>query len=86
MAFLCRFYDVSRSGYYTWAHREENERSKENRELMEEIRKIYEESKGIYGSPRVHQALLRLGYSCSVNRVARMMKKMGLIGRIRRVY
>ncbi len=86
MAFLCRFYDVSRSGYYTWAHREESERSKENRELMETIKNIFEESKGIYGSPRVHRVLHAQGYNCSVNRVARLMKKMGLVGRVRTVY
>ena len=86
MAFLCRLYDVSRSGYYAWTCREESERVKLNKGLMEEIKKIYAESEGIYGSPRVHRALVRLGYACSVNRVARLMKKMGLVGRVKKVY
>ena len=53
---------------------------------MKEIRKIYEENKGIYGSPRVHQVMVRRGYRCSVNKVGRLMKKMGLVGRARKAY
>jgi transposase InsO family protein len=53
---------------------------------MKEIRNIYEENKGIYGSPRVHQVLVRRGYNCSVNKVGRLMKKMGLVGRARKAY
>lgn len=53
---------------------------------MKEINKIYEENKGIYGSPRVHQVLVRRGYQCSVNKVGRLMKNMGLVGRARKAY
>jgi len=49
------------------------------------IRKIHSESRGTYGAPRVHAELrLTYGIHCSRKRVARLMRKAGLMGVHRR--
>ena len=82
MAFLCRRYGVSRSGYYAWRHRPLSEQAKANLALGKKIHRVFEQSQGRYGSPRVHQMLLRQGETCSVNRVARLMRRNRLRGRV----
>jgi len=38
---MCQVLQVSRSGYYDWAGREESDRSQRDRVLLKEIRKIH---------------------------------------------
>lgn len=83
--FLCRFYGVSRSGYYAWRNRPESRRSEENRWLLGEIRRVYAHSRGIYGSPRVNEGLRQDGIEVSKHRVARLMQENDLKGRVVRV-
>ena len=85
MAFLCRFYGVSRSGYYAWRGRPESRTAEENRWLLKEIRRVYERSRGIYGSPRVNEGLRQDGIAVSKHRVARIMRENDLRGRVVRV-
>jgi len=66
--------DVSSSGYYDWLNRPESNRSRENSELTTKIKRYHRQSREIYGSPKVHKDLLADGETCSVNRVARLMK------------
>ena len=58
---LCQHLNVSRSGYYDWLARGESTRSKTDRGLLVHIKRIFNNSQGIYGSPRVHQALRKIG-------------------------
>ena len=83
---LCEHLNVSRSGYYDWSNREESARAKSDRILQRHIHRIFYESKGIYGSPRIHQALRKQGTLVGRKRVARLMKKAGLKARFARVY
>lgn len=66
--------DVSSSGYYDWLNRPESNRSRENRVLTTKIKQYHRRSREIYGSPKVHEDLIADGETCSVNRVARLMK------------
>lgn len=86
MAFLCRRYKVSRSGFYAWEARERSTRSREDAELLERIVSIHGDSGGRYGSPRVHQVLRREGVRCSNKRVARLMREHGLYARVSKLY
>ncbi len=81
---MCRVLKVSRSGYYAWRHREPSRREVEDRRHAESIREVHRESRGIYGSPRVHQALQQRGTPCGKHRVARIMRQEGLRGRAAR--
>ena len=83
---LCKHLQVSPSGYYDWFHREESNRSRSDKVLLRHIQNIFTESKGIYGSPRIHQALQKQGIFVGRKRVARLMKQAGLRARFARVY
>lgn len=85
MAFLCHYYRVSRSGYYAWKRRPPSNRSHANEKLLKTIHRVHENSHGIYGSPRVWEALQQQGVRCGENRVARLMRHAGLQGRVVKV-
>jgi putative transposase len=75
---------ISRSSYYAWLNRPMSEREKHNRYLSERIRSIYEQRKRVYGSLRITAELREEGFSCSKNRVARLMRKQGITARTKR--
>ena len=83
---LCQHLKVSRSGYYDWLNREESTRSREDRGLLKHIQRIFRKNKGIYGSPRIHQVLRKMGITVGRKRVARLMKQAGLKARFAKVY
>jgi len=85
VTFLCRYYGVSKSGYYAWTHRPRSRRRRANDRLLRRIRHIHERSHDIYGSPRVWETLRQQGIPCSENRVARLMRHAGLTGRVVKV-
>jgi transposase InsO family protein len=86
VAFLCRRYKVSRSGFYAWLSRAGSKRRRNDEELSARIERIYRDSAGRYGSPRVHQVLKREGIRCSNKRVARLMRERGLRARVSRLF
>ena len=83
---MCRVLGVSRSGYYAWRKREPSQRARENADMTATMKDLHQKSGGTYGSPRLHQALIKLGWRCGRHRVARLMKKHGLAGRTPRRY
>lgn len=72
---LCRVFRVSVNGYFGWKARPESKRAIENRRLLEEIKDVHKGRRRSYGSPRVHEELLARGITCSLNRVARIMRE-----------
>ena len=82
----CRVLRVSPSGYYAWSGRRPSEREIADAGLIEKIRSIYDASNGVYGVRRTHRRLLMDGERCSVNRVARLMRKCGIKAKRRRKY
>ena len=81
---MCRVLKVSRSGYYTFARGAVSPREMANRELVEEIRSVHAKSREIYGSPRIHHELRVNGVRGGRHRIARLMAKAGIMGRVRR--
>lgn len=71
---LCQLLEVSPSGFYDWHDRPESHRSRENSALTNKIKYHHQQSREIYGSPKIHEDLRAEGETCSVNRVARLMK------------
>ncbi|MFE4335968.1 IS3 family transposase [Streptomyces sp. NPDC056831] len=80
---MCRVLEVSRSGYYRWIAGAEAraEQQFEEDALVEEIREIHTEHRGNYGALRVHAELRGLGHTVNRKRVARLMRKHGIVGR-----
>lgn len=81
---MCQVLNVSRSGYYNWFNRPESKRQQEEVRLRYLIGSIHQISRGTYGSPRIHAQINNEGITCSPNRVARIMNKMGLRAKMKR--
>lgn len=56
-------------------------RAVEDAQLTQEITRVFKKHKRRYGSPRITINLRSQGYTCGENRVARLMRKAGLIAR-----
>lgn len=77
---MCRCLAVSPSGYYGWRERPPSPRALDNDRLLGRIREMHAESDGVTGSPRIWDDLRYAGETCSLNRVARLMRAAGLRG------
>lgn len=85
---LCANLAVSPSGYYAWQQRRTapGPRAVANQALLLEIQQLHTRSRQTYGSPRLVAALRQQGHHHGRNRVARLMKTVGLCGRQRQRY
>jgi transposase InsO family protein len=83
---MCAVMDVSPSGYHSWRKRPPSQREQANHQLVAAIRQVHQDSMQTYGSPRVHAELNARGYSCSLNRVARLMRQHDIRAKQRRRY
>jgi len=81
---LCRALDVSVSGYYAWRQHVPSARQQADERLLADIRALQQAGRGLYGSPRMYQALKKQGQHVSRKRVARLMRQHGLNSRRRR--
>lgn len=81
IALMCRVYGVTRAGFYAWRSRGPSQRAQQNESLSGQIRRVHQASRGTYGSPRVYQRLQELGVPVGENRVARLMRRLGIKGR-----
>ena len=77
---LCRVLGVSRSGYYAWRARKPSARALEDERLRPKVVEAFASGRGTYGSPRVRDELVDQGLEIGRNRVARLMREMGLRG------
>lgn len=75
---LCRVYGVTPGGYYAWRNREPSQHDQHDMVLMEAIKELHQGFRRSYGAPRLHQALRQQGYACSVRRITRLMKTLGI--------
>jgi transposase InsO family protein len=81
---MCRVLEVSRAGYYASRIRPESDRAKANQRLSARIHEVYEASRRTYGSPRVLVELREGGQTIGRHRVARLMRREGLVARKKR--
>ena len=82
----CELFGVSRSGYYAWSKRKPSQRAIANRRLDIKIKALFAEHDKRAGSPRITLDLCDDGELCSVNRVARQMKVLGLCALAKRKF
>lgn len=83
---LCYILEVSRSAYYHWQQCGLSQRARNNQTLLPLIKQIHEQSRGVYGSPRICDALQQRGIHCSRNRIARIMHVSGIRAKTVRQY
>lgn len=83
---LCRALAVSRSGFYAWRRRLPSAHQIQDDRLRMQIHEAHRLGRGVYGRPRIHRALRKVGVFVSRKRVTRLMLEEGLVGRTRRRY
>ncbi len=80
IATMARTLGVSRAGYYAWTSRQPSAHVVADAALLKRIRTVHLSSRQTYGAPRVHADLREQGERHSRKRIARLMRKAGLIG------
>ena len=72
---MCRVFKLHPSGFYAWKEKPISDREKEDQRLLKRIKKFYIASGATYGSPWIHRDLRESGETCSVHRVAKIMRQ-----------
>jgi len=81
---LCQLLKVSRSGFYAWLRRPPSARAIADQVLTEQICTAFEDNRKVYGSPRIHAELTDAGVHVGRKRIARLMRRAGIVGCHRR--
>ena len=76
---MCRWLEVSRSGYYEWRSRPESATAKRREELKLLVKKAFDDSDGTYGYRRVWWQLARWGVRAGLELVRALMRELGLV-------
>lgn len=79
---MCKFFNVSRSGYYDYLRR--TEMPEKDFPLAEKIRECQDKCGKTYGYRRVHIWLKRQGINYNRKTVLRVMQKYNLLSVVRR--
>ena len=80
VAWMCRMFKVSRSGFYAWGERPPPPRARRDEQLAVSIAALHTESRGTYGSLTIRNELVKSGEPVGKKRVARLMRERGLSG------
>jgi len=81
---MSKLFKVSRSGYYQFLHAQPSRRAAEDERLLFKIQAIHQASRHTYGSPRICAELRETGEMCSRKRVSKIMKKSGIIAKMKK--
>jgi putative transposase len=84
VAIICQVLKVTRSGFYAWLKRKPSRRAVRREKLLAKIRLAHQQNRELYGSPRVHRALLINGEVVSRNTVAKLMRRAKIRAKTRR--
>lgn len=76
---MCRWLEVSRSGYYEWRSRPESATARRREELKLLVKKAFDDSDGTYGYRRVWWQLARWGVRAGLELVRALMRELGLV-------
>jgi len=71
---MCRLFKIHSNGFYAWCEKPLSDRAIEDQRLLKLIKEFYIASGGTYGSPWIHRDLREAGETCSVHRVAKIMR------------
>jgi putative transposase len=80
---ICRVLQVAPSSYYAARSRPPSARALRHAELKVEIKRVYKEHFEVYGARKVWRQLHREGIVVGRDRVARLMRELGICGVVR---
>jgi transposase InsO family protein len=83
---VCRVLAVSPAGYYAWRDRPTSPREHRRELLAAKIQTVHVATRRVYGSPRVHQALLAAGETVCENTVAKLMRQRSIRAKTKRTF
>ena len=83
---ICSWLDVSRAGFYEWRNRPLSQTQKRRNTLQSLIAHIFVKNRCVYGHRRVHAVLKNSGHRVSLNTVAAIMTRHGLVAEQRKAY
>ncbi len=75
---LAQVLEVSRSGFVAHERKPQRPRRQLDQQLKPLLAQAFRNSRRTYGSPRLRLELQQAGYRCGKNRVARLMRQLGL--------
>ena len=78
---MCRALQVSRSGFYSWYSRPRSSQDQRREKMEHLIVDTFESFRARYGAPRLADEITALGFPCSTNYVASIMKSRGIRAR-----
>ena len=76
---LCRVLGVSASGFYAWRQRPAPRQAERNDALVVHIQAAHRASRRTYGAPRIHRELQAQGVHAGRHRIARLMRREGIV-------
>jgi putative transposase len=76
---MCRWLEVSTSGYYEWKDRPPSLAAQRRGRLAAMVTAIFETNHGTYGYRRIHAVLVRSGEQVSDELVRELMRELGLV-------
>ena len=76
---MCRWLEVSTSGFYHWLTRPQSATAARREVLLARIRHFFEDSEGTYGYRRIHVDLAEENTQCSPELVRQIMLQEGLV-------
>jgi putative transposase len=76
---MCRWLQVSRSGYYEWLNRPPSATAQRRQLLKVKVEALFEASDGTYGYRRLHEALVSGGEPVGPELVRVLMRELGLV-------
>jgi putative transposase len=71
---MCKYFEVSRSGYYAWKDRVPSKRAQENEEILQAARKSYNECRGMCGLDKMLEDVRKKFPKCSRNRLYKIQR------------
>jgi transposase InsO family protein len=76
---MCRWLQVSKSGYYEWLNRPPSATAQRRQLLTIKIRALFDAFDGTYGYRRLHAELVRGGEQVGPELVRQLMRELGLV-------
>jgi putative transposase len=80
---ICTTLQVAPSTYYVAKHRPPSARALRDAALKPELSRVHEDNFGVYGARKLWRQLLREGIHVGRDRVARLMRELGIAGVVR---
>ncbi|MDB5807871.1 MAG: transposase [Betaproteobacteria bacterium] len=81
VAKLCRFLQVSRSGYHAWLARPASAHAQADQRFLQAIRQVHADHREAYGAIKTWRTLGQRGIACGKHRVARLRREAGIEAR-----